>query len=125
MHKLSKLLQNHLNPQSAPQTAVPYAEPTSPFPTEIDFFRHRKQRGVNLGSWFVLERWIADSPFRCAASPAQSDLDVARGSNAKEILEQHWDTWITEDDWKWIADKGINTVRIPVRPSRTLNVRIS
>ena len=62
----------------------------------------------------MLERWIAETPFREAEAPAQSDLDVAKGANAKEILEQHWDTWITEADWAWLAEKGINTVRIPV-----------
>ncbi|KAI0760713.1 glycoside hydrolase [Fomes fomentarius] len=36
------------------------------------------------------------------------------GEDAKEILEHHWDTWITEQDWQWLADKGINTVRIPI-----------
>jgi len=34
--------------------------------------------------------------------------------NAKHILEKHWDTWITEEDWAWMAERGINTVRIPV-----------
>ncbi|OBZ65555.1 Glucan 1,3-beta-glucosidase 3 [Grifola frondosa] len=85
-----------------------------PFPAEADIYRFRKQKGVNLGSWFVLERWIANSPFRFAISPGQSDLDVARGSNAKTVLEEHWDNWITEQDWAWIADQGINTVRIPI-----------
>ncbi|KAF9556543.1 glycoside hydrolase [Agrocybe pediades] len=79
-----------------------------------DIYRYRKQRGVNLGSWFVLERWISDTPFRNAKAPAQSDLDVAHGSNAQEILEQHWDTWIQESDWDWIARHGINSVRIPI-----------
>ncbi|KAK7685459.1 hypothetical protein QCA50_011322 [Cerrena zonata] len=86
----------------------------SPFPSQSDLFRYRKQRGVNLGSWFVLERWIADAPFRFAKEPAQSDLDVARGSYAKEVLERHWDSWISEPDWEWIARRGINTVRIPI-----------
>ncbi|KAJ7643382.1 glycoside hydrolase superfamily [Mycena polygramma] len=81
---------------------------------EISIYRFRKQRGVNLGSWFVLERWITDAPFRCAAAPAQSDLDVARGQNARAILEAHYDSWITESDWAWIADRGLNTVRIPI-----------
>lgn len=70
-----------------------------------------------VGSWFVLERWISDSPFRNAAGSGQSDLDVATGSGAKEILEHHWDTWIVDTDWEWLAEKGINTVRIPVRLS--------
>ena len=66
------------------------------------------------GSWFTLERWICDAPFACAQQPAVSDYDVARGQNAKEILEKHWDEWISEADWVWLSDHGINTVRIPV-----------
>lgn len=67
------------------------------------------------GSWFTLERWISDAPFRSAHPPGQSDYDVASSPDAKEILEKHWDTWITNDDWNWLADHGVNTVRIPVR----------
>ncbi|GLB43151.1 putative glycosyl hydrolase 5 (cellulase A) family protein [Lyophyllum shimeji] len=83
-------------------------------PTELLLCQYRKQRGVNLGSWFVLERWITDHPFRSAQAPAQSDLDVARGSNAKEILEEHWDNFIVEQDWAWIAERGMNAVRLPI-----------
>ncbi|OCH93989.1 glycoside hydrolase [Obba rivulosa] len=112
MNRLSKLFGHHLRTEN--RSPPPGPQASSTFPTEADYFRHRKQRGVNLGSWFVLERWIVDSPFRSAAAPAQSDLDVARGANAKEILENHWDTWITEEDWAWLAGRGVNTVRIPV-----------
>jgi aryl-phospho-beta-D-glucosidase BglC (GH1 family) len=66
------------------------------------------------GSWFVLERWIADAPFRHAAHPGQSDLDVAKGQDAKAILEEHWNNWITESDWAWLKERGFNAVRIPV-----------
>lgn len=76
------------------------------------------------GSWFVLERWISETPFRSAIGHAQSDLDVARGPNAQQVLEQHWDTWITESDWTWIADKGLNSVRIPVRADVPLRLVI-
>ncbi|KAI5984851.1 glycoside hydrolase family 5 protein [Pisolithus albus] len=68
------------------------------------------QRGVNIGSWFVLERWIAEQPFRCAAAPCQSDLDVAKGAHAKEILENHWDSWISAEDFQWLSAMGINTI---------------
>ncbi|WVQ83628.1 hypothetical protein IAT38_005769 [Cryptococcus sp. DSM 104549] len=77
-------------------------------------YRYRKQRGVNLGSWFSLEQWICPQVFREAKSPGQSDYDVAAGGNAKRILEEHWDTWITEDDLRWIASKGFNSVRLPI-----------
>jgi glucan 1,3-beta-glucosidase len=97
-----------------------------------DVYRYRKQRGVNLGecivllcvllltsvadegSWFTLERWISESPFQSAQHPGQSDFDVASGPGAKQVLEKHWDTWITDVDWAWLSDHGINTVRIPV-----------
>ncbi|KAH0826810.1 glycoside hydrolase family 5 protein [Lanmaoa asiatica] len=82
--------------------------------TDEQVYRYRKQRGVNLGCWFVLERWIAETPFAHAVPPGQSDLDVAKGSHAKEILERHWDTWITNKDFEWLAARGINAVRIPI-----------
>ena len=62
----------------------------------------------------MLERWITEQPFRLAHSPSKSDLDVARGSNPKTLLENHWDQWIGLQDWEWIASRGVNTVRIPV-----------
>lgn len=80
--------------------------------------RYRKQRGLNLGSWFVLEKWIASSPYQNAVKPGESDFDVARGKDAKQIFERHWDEWIKEDDWQWIKDKGYNSVRIPVSVAR-------
>ncbi|KAJ7797516.1 glycoside hydrolase superfamily [Mycena olivaceomarginata] len=64
----------------------------------VSIYRFRKQHGVNLGSWFVLERWITDAPFHCAVPPAKT----------------HYDSWITESDWAWISNRGINTVRIPI-----------
>lgn len=39
--------------------------------------------------------------------------DIAK-AGGKEALERHWDNWIGEDDWKWIVEKGFNTVRLPV-----------
>ncbi|KAB5592354.1 hypothetical protein CTheo_4178 [Ceratobasidium theobromae] len=78
-----------------------------------DIFRFRKQRGINLGSWFVQERWICESTYY-GCGGGQSDLHIAQGSNAKEVMEHHWDTWITEEDWGAIQAQGFNTVRIPV-----------
>ena len=66
------------------------------------------------GSWFTLERWITSVPFHSARPPAHSDFDVASGPNAEAILKKHWDTWIVADDWNWLVEHGVNTVRIPV-----------
>ena len=100
------------NPASA--GADVHARPDSQTLGQTDVFRYRKQRGINLGSWFVLERWICPQVFRGAAAPGQSDFDVASGENAKQILESHWDEWIRDEDWKWIKERGFNSVRIPV-----------
>lgn len=71
-------------------------------------------RELLAGSWFVLERWITDAPFRHAAPPAKSDLDVAKGQNAATILQGHYDSWITDADFAWLSERGFTTVRIPV-----------
>lgn len=118
MHKLVDSLKNKLHsgseePGRHDAQTVMRVQSTE-FPSPSDFFQYRKLRGVNLGAWFVLERWIAETPFRSAAAPGQSDHDVARGAQAKEVLEHHWDTWITEPDFAWIAQKGLNAVRLPI-----------
>ncbi|KAJ6605816.1 glycoside hydrolase family 5 protein [Mycena sp. CBHHK59/15] len=113
MHKVTNKLAAGLHKlQRSAESNIPHR--SEPLNSQQSIYRFRKQRGVNLGSWFVLERWITDAPFRYAAAPAQSDLDVARGQHAKETLEAHYDSWITESDWSWICDRGLNTVRIPI-----------
>ncbi|KAI0322546.1 glycoside hydrolase [Amylostereum chailletii] len=119
MNKIKSFVNKHVHSHSEsdgppPQILASAPVPLQPFPSEQDFYRYRKQRGVNLGSWFVLERWITDAPYRSAAHPGESDHDVARGENGKKILENHWDEWVKEEDWKWLSERGINTVRIPI-----------
>lgn len=61
---------------------------------------------------------MVPSVFTCAAGNQDSELDLASGwegvDNAKKVLEKHWDTFITEDDFKYLAKIGINTVRLPL-----------
>lgn len=90
-----------------------FAPPSAP-PSSADIPRYRKQRGVNLGAWFVQEPFFNSDVFRNAEQPKGSDLDIAKGKDAKAILERHWDSWITDEDWKWIRERGFNSVRIPV-----------
>lgn len=56
--------------------------------------------------------------FKCASGPKLSEIDIATGwgspESAKALLERHWDTFITEDDFFYLASIGINTVRLPV-----------
>ena len=61
---------------------------------------------------------MVPSLFKCAAGLQASELDIARGwndmQNARQVLEKHWDTFITEEDFRWMSEIGINTVRIPI-----------
>ncbi|KJA20294.1 glycoside hydrolase family 5 protein [Hypholoma sublateritium FD-334 SS-4] len=103
-------------PYSAPpvedQTFDPYDQTTS------NVFRYRQQASVNLGSWFVHEKWMTPSVFKCAAGAQASELDIASGwgsvAGAQAVLERHWDTFITESDFNYLASIGINTVRLPI-----------
>lgn len=59
---------------------------------------------------------MVPSLFSCATAPAASEIDVATGWNgqARQVLEKHWDNFITESDFIWMAGVGINTVRLPL-----------
>jgi hypothetical protein len=77
----------------------------------------RKQRGVNLGSWFALESWLTGSLFKNAKEPSSCDIDLVKGmkpDDAKALLEDHWDNFINDGDWSWMKAHGINSVRIPI-----------
>lgn len=72
-------------------------------------------RGVNLGGWLALEKWIAPEPYAGTAAEDEFTLCSALGkAAATDRLKIHRDTWITADDFKWIADRGMNAVRLPI-----------
>jgi len=70
-------------------------------------------RGVNLGGWFVLEGWMTPSLFE-GVNGTDETIFVETKYNSKELLEEHWATFITEEDFKWLSERGINSVRIPI-----------
>lgn len=69
-------------------------------------------RGVNLGGWLVLEKWITPSVF--AATNAEDEYAFMKTEGAREKLDKHRKTFISESDFKWLATHDINAVRIPV-----------
>ncbi|MFG0247955.1 MAG: glycoside hydrolase family 5 protein [Phycisphaeraceae bacterium JB051] len=69
--------------------------------------------GVNLGNWLVLEKWMSPGLY---SSPDQRDeytLCEALGDKAEGIMRAHRESWITEEDFKWLANWGINAIRLP------------
>ncbi len=72
-----------------------------------------KLKGVNLGGWFVLEKWIKPSMFEGLDAEDETGF-VLKHPNPQEALVEHWETFITAHDLKLIHDAGVNTVRLPV-----------
>jgi glucan 1,3-beta-glucosidase len=77
-----------------------------------------KENCACLPDRFVQEAWMVPSLFKCASGHKLSELDVASGWNsitaARALLERHWDTFITQADFDYLANIGINTVRLPI-----------
>jgi hypothetical protein len=88
-------------------------------------FRYRKHIGVNVGAWFVGERWISDELYDACpgAGPGQRSELASVSAHVKRYgfeatrlrWEQHWDTFM--DAPKEILEMkaaGINAVRLPI-----------
>lgn len=76
--------------------------------------RGRKLRGVNLGGWLVLEKWMTPSLFAGLKAEDETGWCAEQGAQAEQVLKQHWNTFIGREDFAWLAAIGINAVRIPV-----------
>ncbi|MGC9943831.1 MAG: cellulase family glycosylhydrolase [Verrucomicrobiota bacterium] len=78
-------------------------------------FTSGKIHGINLGGWLVLEKWIKPSLFDGVDAGDEYTLSQTLGKDkATDLLQRHRETWITADDFKWLAAHGVNAVRLPV-----------
>jgi glucan 1,3-beta-glucosidase len=74
-----------------------------------------KIRGVNLGGWFVLERWMSEPLFKEHNVVGNDEtVFVEQVKNKEEILQKHYETFITKDDIVWLKEQGVNLVRLPI-----------
>jgi glucan 1,3-beta-glucosidase len=72
-------------------------------------------RGVNLGGWLALEKWITPSVYAGVQAEDEFTLCQVLGkAKASARLKQHRETWITADDFQWLAAHGLHAVRLPV-----------
>jgi glucan 1,3-beta-glucosidase len=63
----------------------------------------------------ALEKWITPSLYADTKAEDEYSLCAALGkAKAAERLKRHRKTWITDDDFVWLAAHGLNSVRIPV-----------
>ncbi len=79
----------------------------------------QKVRGTNLGSWLVLESWMAPRPWDENGCDKGNDagsyhLEQCLGDRAKAVMENHWSSFITESDFAEMSRHGVNLVRLPI-----------
>lgn len=70
-------------------------------------------RGVNIGGWLVLEKWMNEDVFSGDASDAKDQYSFDLTSGAADALERHWSTWFTESDVLLLKSYGLNAY-VPV-----------
>ena len=81
----------------------------------MESLNREKIRGVNLGNWLVLEKWMTWELFSGVDADDETYLCQKLGHDrAAERLKVHRDEFISEMDFEEIACKGFNAVRIPV-----------
>lgn len=74
-----------------------------------------KVKGVNLGNWLVLEKWMSSELFY--GTDADDEEDFYRMLDPQEAalrIRMHRDYFIQERDFQRIRSMGLNLVRIPV-----------
>lgn len=75
-------------------------------------------RGVNLGSHFIMEPWMANNEWNsmgCGGQASEFDCVSKLGqAQANTVWAKHWNTWTTKDDIAKMKSFGLNAIRIPV-----------
>ena len=73
-------------------------------------------RGVGIGGWLVIEDFITPSIYQKAGDDRVIDEwsfgKYVPEEKGKKILKDHYDNFITEEDFKEIASYGLNHVRV-------------
>ncbi|KAF7307895.1 Glycoside hydrolase family 5 protein [Mycena kentingensis (nom. inval.)] len=73
--------------------------------------------GVNLGGWFVLEPFIVPALYqKYPTAPDEWELSTLMRADGtlESTMENHYNTFYTEEDFAQIAGAGLNWVRIPI-----------
>jgi glucan 1,3-beta-glucosidase len=72
-------------------------------------------RGVTLGGWLVLEKWVTPALFAGTSAEDEAHLWTELSDRGqRELLRAHRDSFITERDFADLASRRIDAVRTPV-----------
>ncbi|XP_014554273.1 glycoside hydrolase family 5 protein [Bipolaris victoriae FI3] len=90
-------------------------------PTSLDILRYRYHHGTNLGSVYVIERWLQHSRFPEGAE-GSSELAAVKAwverigiDETRKKFEEHWANVVSENAIGWLANVAkCTTVRLPI-----------
>ncbi|KAJ8611645.1 hypothetical protein MRB53_037869 [Persea americana] len=86
-----------------------------------DVQRYRYHHGTNIGSVFILEKWLVGSMFPDNAQ-GSAELAAVQGwmnkegtDSAKSRFERFWQEYISDSDLDWLRDTAkCTTIRLPI-----------
>lgn len=91
--------------------------PSGP-PSKRLIYQSRNNYGVNIGSCFINEKWIFDEVFEDGAEVELQAAEKSVKKNGKEgaqkKFESHWTQFLSDDDWNWMKDHGVTSIRVPI-----------
>ena len=71
--------------------------------------------GVNLTGWLGLEQWVTPELFAGTGALSEQDLIEALGDELyADLIGEHRSSFVTQTDFRLIARRGFNAVRLPV-----------
>ncbi|KAK9381316.1 glycoside hydrolase superfamily [Kockiozyma suomiensis] len=111
-------LKNRLHSEASP--SIDLAAAAYP-PSRSEVFKGRLQYGTNIGGWFCLEKWIVPAMFSAVKGGDDSEY-AAVSASVRELgvdktrakWEQHWDSFVSESEFEWMAKHHVNAVRVPM-----------
>lgn len=72
----------------------------------------KPMQGVNLGGWFVLEKWITPSLF--TNTTARNEFELSQTKQGRERIQKHHKSFVTKNDLLWLKKQGIEILRVPI-----------
>jgi aryl-phospho-beta-D-glucosidase BglC (GH1 family) len=119
-HKIKTFI---MKAKTGEDSQQPIAEPHAKIqpPTAADVAKYRYHHGVNLGSVFILERWLTASMFP-ENSTGTSELAAVEAwvrqdgiEKARERFEKHWKGYVSDSDLDWLRHAAkCTTLRLPI-----------
>ncbi|EEQ41860.1 hypothetical protein MEW_01365 [Candida albicans P60002] len=88
-------------------------------PSTKQIYQSRQNFGVNFGACFVLEKWIYHELF--SETNGDAELDAVSSLfkklgeyDTRSRFENHWKGYVNDDDWKWLSEHHVNSIRLPI-----------